>query len=235
MKSSLTSKTASTAIGRASEQVGITIVSQTVNATKGVASSATIGAAGTSLSFGPVGVGLLVIQLGSMLIDIFSDPYYSYDNNALKDIKKKYEDSLRETLQEINISYPVKASPSMVSFNSEGELILDSETLKYFQEYLEKNGLYIKDENEDLAVIAKKIQTSRLFYITSGMDPSIFTQVSNITETSNYLYVAMTILLVRSIKDKQKNNEYKKQRLQFYTILILYVTIVYIFINQLLN
>ena len=123
----------------------------------------------------------------------------------------------------------------MVSFNSEGELILDSETLKYFQEYLEKNGLYIKDENEDLAVIAKKIQTSRLFYITSGMDPSIFTQVYNITETSNYLYVAMTILLVRSIKDKQKNNEYKKQRLQFYTILILYVTIVYIFINQLLN
>ena len=177
----------------------------------------------------------MAVQFGGILIDLIADPYYSYDNKMLKEIKNKYENAIKEVLQEMNISYPVKAVVSTVSYDTEGNIKLDQETLQYFQEYLDKNGLYLKDETEDLAVIAKNIRTSRLFQLSSNTDPMIFTQLDNNMQYTNYLYASAALLLVKGIENKRKNNEYKKQRLQFYTIMLIYIVIVYIFVSQLLN
>jgi hypothetical protein len=235
LKTSLARKTASTAIGKVSEQVGKTIVTQTTVATKGATAAASLGASSSSLSLGPVGVAIMAVQFGGILIDLIADPYYSYDNKMLKEIKNKYENAIKEVLQEMNISYPVKAVVSTVSYDTEGNIKLDQETLQYFQEYLDKNGLYLKDETEDLAVIAKNIRTSRLFQLSSNTDPMIFTQLDNNMQYTNYLYTSAALLLVKGIENKRKNNEYKKQRLQFYTIMLIYIVIVYIFVSQLLN
>lgn len=235
LKTALSRRSVSNAIGQVSGQAGKTITQQTTTATKGATSSAIIGSASKTLSATIIGPVLLITQLASIMIDIFADPYYSYNNKSLSDLKKHYEESMRLTLQELYMSYPIKAYPSMVNYDSQGNIKFDQEILNYFQKYLEDNNLYIQEDEEKTAVIAKKIKTSRLFQLSSSTDTDFLTFGDSLINQDNYLYGAAGILLIKLIEKRQKENEYKEQKIQFYVILLIYGTLVFYFLNQILK
>lgn len=140
---------------------------------KGTAQASTLGVNASVLgSSGPVGWAILAIQLAFAVIDILWNPFATYFNKDLAEIKESMDASIRKQFLEYGSEYPLEIKPNIMP-TTEQEL---TEFRKYIKEYYDNNGLILSED-----VIKEENIYQILNLLNRNMDYALNPLYSNIT------------------------------------------------------
>lgn len=93
-------------------------------------------------SSGPIGWAILVVQLSFMVLDILWNPFQTYYNKDLAEMKESLDASIRKQFLENGGDYPLEIKPSVIP-STEEEI---AEYNKFKKEYYDNNGLISSED-----------------------------------------------------------------------------------------
>lgn len=168
-------------------------------------SSLTTEAAAES-ALGPVGIALMIIQIAGAAIDMLWNPFQTYTNSELADMKTLMDNNISEYFKKIGYAYPTETKPNIIPQTDEEIAQFNKDRSTYYTD----NNLVSKDdvisEEEMINRINSNTRFDNIFYLDpstntySTRSASIASQ-SKILDTSN----AMSLLLLATIKAKGLN------------------------------
>jgi hypothetical protein len=154
-------KEVATSVVAGAGQVGIDVATEV--GSKALAKSiASAAAQGSWLAAtGPIGWAieavLFIIQITGILIDAFFNPFKTYYNKDLTELKEKIDATLRKKYLKEGYDYPLIIKPDIFPTNDEEKKVFKG----YIREYLDNNGL-ITDEDviteEDLVSTLQQLK-----------------------------------------------------------------------------
>lgn len=126
------------------KEVAEKVLVQTLSKTAGSLGAKT----SASASAGPIGWAVMIVQLTFAVLDILWNPFQSYYNKDLAQMKESIDISIRKQFLENGSDYPLEIKPSVMPST-------DEEIQEYYRlkkEYYDNNGLIssedvVKEEN----------------------------------------------------------------------------------------
>lgn len=135
------------ATAKAAQEIAEKVAEKAVQ--KATTQAAALGTKWTALSAtGPVGWAIVIVQLTFAILDILWNPFQTYFNKDLAELKETIDLSIRKQFLENGSDYPLEIKPSVMPST-------DEEIDEYYRlkkEYYENNGLIssedvLKEEN----------------------------------------------------------------------------------------
>ena len=147
------------------DKVASSIVGATANIgiTVGISSAAFVAAAGSAAT--GIGIGLAIFQITFALIDSFVNPYQTFFNKDLKELKKTIDEQLNTAFLSNGYGFPLEVKPDIMPNNEEDLNTFRSLIKKYYDDH----GLITKEEvleEENLVNELRKFK--RLQRVTSN-------------------------------------------------------------------
>lgn len=96
----------------------------------------------TSASTGPIGWAILIVQLSFMVLDMLWNPFQTYYNKDLAQMKETIDTTIRKQFLENGADYPLEIKPSIIP-STEEEI---AEYNKFKKEYYDNNGLISSED-----------------------------------------------------------------------------------------
>jgi hypothetical protein len=132
---------------------------------------------------------LFIVQMTGILIDTFLNPFKTYFNSDLKDIKKSIDEHIRKLFISKGYDYPLEIKP-LIEQN-------DEKTKKYIQQYFEDNGLISNEDvisEEDLVIYQKMVSRIREIKINP-----LYTNINTASRTSQNIAL---LIAAAAVKEK---------------------------------
>jgi hypothetical protein len=152
-------KVAEKAGKKVAQKAGEKVATQ-LGKTAGTQVASKAAATGTLLGMGPVGWALLIIQMSFMVLDLLWNPFQTYFNKDLSEIKESIDASIRKEFLKNGADYPLEIKPEILPSTDEEH----DEFSKYVKQYYDDNGLIfsedvIKEESlyQDLNLLTRRM------------------------------------------------------------------------------
>ena len=200
------------AAGKLLQKMGVKLSSNLAEATASQSASALATTATADASLGPIGIALIIIQLAGAAIDMLWNPFQTYHNDELADMKTLMDNNISEYFKQIGYAFPTEVKPNVIP-------ITDAEWTQFNkdrEQYYTDNNLVTKSSVRAEESVLNILKQLKRFDDTFDKDPitgeyvpkSTSTVVqSKILDTSN----SMSLLLLAGLKAKSLGLSKKKE------------------------
>lgn len=198
-------ETATAAYTVAKEAAAKLLVKMGVKSATTTTSSLTTEAAAES-ALGPVGIALMIIQVAGAAIDMLWNPFQTYTNAELADMKTIMDNNISEYFKKVGYAYPTETKPNIIPQTDEEIAQYNKDRSTYYTD----NNLVFKDdvisEEERINRINYNKRFDNIFYLDPTTNTYSTRSASTVSQsktldTSN----AMSLLLLAAIKAKGLN------------------------------